>query len=158
DPTTNTFVEAAPAVAASALVTEGGYLNNMLGRNPATQGREHLNAYGDVPNLAYPQAGATFMPKVQSFIVIPHGSREPIMKGPAPLVQAADGRMLPEDRNALYLSFVSAVRDADEAPPSPPPAPGPGASGGQPGTSGTPGSDGTPGTPGGFSGGCSYGG
>ena len=28
-------------------MTEGGYLNNMLGRNPATQGREHLNAYGD---------------------------------------------------------------------------------------------------------------
>ncbi|MGZ4555763.1 MAG: hypothetical protein ACXVXZ_08455, partial [Mycobacteriaceae bacterium] len=164
DPTTNTFVTSAPAAAASSLVTEGGYLNNMLGRNPATQGREHLNAYGDIANLAYHVTGATFMPKVQSFIVIPHGSRQYIMKGTAPLVQAADGRMLPEDRNALYLSFVAAVRDADEAPPSPPPAPAPGANPGTPGTPGSdgtsaaPGSDGTAGTPGGFSGGCSYGG
>jgi hypothetical protein len=168
DPTTNTFPMSAPAVAASALPTEGGYLNNMLGRNPATQGREHLNAYADIPNLAYHVTGATFMPKVQSFMVIAHGSRQYLKNdgspGSAPLVQAADGRMLPEDRNALYLSFISAVRDADEPPPSPPPAPAAGANGGSDGTngtSGTPGSDGTPGTPGssgGFSGGCSYGG
>lgn len=164
DPATNTFIKAAEPTAASALVTEGGYLNNMLGRNPATQGREHLNAYGDIPNLAYHVAGATFMPKVKSFIIIPHGSREHILPGTAPKVQAADGRMLPEDRDALYLSFVAAVRDADEAPPSPPPAPAPGANNGTPGTPGSdgtsaqPGTDGTPGTPGGFSGGCSYGG
>jgi hypothetical protein len=160
DPATNTFLQAAQPTAASALVTEGGYLNNMLGRNPATQGREHLNAYGDIPNLAYHVAGATFMPKVKTFIIIPHGSREHIMPGSAPLVQAADGRMLPEDRNSLFLSFIAAVRDADEAPPSPPAAPGNNGNGtpGQDGTSGTPGTDGTPGTPGGFSGGCSYGG
>jgi len=164
DPKTNTFLKSAEPTAASALVTEGGYLNNMLGRNPATQGREHLNAYGDVPNLAYHVANATFMPKVKSFIIIPHTSREHILPGSAPKVMAADGRMLPEDRNSLFLSFVSAVRDADEAPPSPPPAAAPGANNGTPGTpgtdgtSGSAGSDGTPGTPGGFSGGCSYGG
>lgn len=158
----NTFPMTMQA-AVSAINTEGGYLNNMLGRNPGTQGREHLNCYGDVPNLAYhASTGTPFMPKVKSFFVVPHTSREHTVTptSPAPQVQAADGRMLPEDRNAMYLSFISAVRDADEPPPSPPPAPVAGGNNGTPGsdgTPGTPGSAGTPGAPGGFSGGCSYG-
>jgi hypothetical protein len=159
DPATNTFPMQMQA-AVSALNTEGGYLNNMLGRNPQTQGREHLNCYGDVQNLAYhASSGTPFMPKVKAFFIAAHTTREHVVTAstPAPLVQAADGRMLPEDRNSLFLSFISAVRDADEAPPSPPPAPVAG-NNGTPGSSGTPGSPGTDGQPGGFTGGCSYGG
>jgi MYXO-CTERM domain-containing protein len=81
--------------------------------------------------------------------------------------------MLPEDRNALYLTFVAGVRDAVQPAPPPPPAPanpptpgtgggmgngsggGNGATGGTAGTPGTPGTAGTPGSSGHFSSGCS---
>jgi len=148
--------------------SDGGYLSNMLGRNPGTQGRQHLNVLADVPNLGYHNQ---FMMKTKSFFVVPWAGRVNLTPtgantgSNAPQVLAADGRTLPEDRNGMFLSFVSAVRDADA--PAPPAAQPPGANDGTPGGStvipGTPGSDtsgtdGTGGNSGGFTGGCTYGG
>jgi hypothetical protein len=148
--------------------SDGGYLSNMLGRNPGTQGRQHLNVLADVTNLGYHQS---FMQKTKTFFVVPWAGRVNMtaagaqLGSSAPQVAAADGRTLPEDRNAMFISFVSATRDADA--PAPPAAQPPGANDGTPGSStvipGTPGSDtagsnGTDNGPGGFSGGCTYGG
>jgi MYXO-CTERM domain-containing protein len=166
-PPLGTVSSAAFALSFAAAVSpgnaDGGYLSNMLGRNPATQGRNHHNCMGDVPNIGYGVAGG-FMPKVKSFFLMPWNGRVNIADGktPVPTVTAIDGRVLPEDRNALFLSLVSAVRDADA--PAPPAAQPPGAQGGTPGSSdpgsaGTPGTAGsdTPGTQGHFVGGCSVG-
>lgn len=148
--------------------SDGGYLSNMLGRNPRTQGRQHLNVLADVQNPGYHQS---FMQKTKSFFVVPWAGRVNLtatgaqLGSAAPQVKAADGRTLPEDRNAMFVSFVSAVRDADA--PAPPAAQPPGASDGTPGSTtvipGSPGSDtagtdGTNGGSGGFTGGCTYGG
>jgi MYXO-CTERM domain-containing protein len=141
--------------AASSNNADSAYLSNMLGENPGTQGGGHLRGIGDVPNLAYGAGG--FMPHVKTFMVMPVASRLYINPATTPKVQSASG-LLPEDRNALFLSFVPALRDPQQAPP--PPATGNtggGVTPGSPGTPGDPGTPGTPGTPGGgsFSSGCS---
>jgi hypothetical protein len=136
---------------------DSGYLSNMLGRNPATQGRDHLRCLGDVPNPSYGVQNG-FMPKVKSFFLTPWAGRVAMDPATAPKVNG-----LPEDRNALYLTLVAAVHDKDQPIPAPasPGTPGdpgagptdPGATG-TPGTPGTPGTAGTPGTPGHYTGGC----
>ncbi len=162
DPSTKDFAQVA-AVAVSPTRADGGYLNNMLGRNPNTQGREHANVYGNIMNLGY---GKGFMPKVKSFMVAPWTGRVNINTGdPTKVAQVKgfNGQTYPEDRNAAFLSFIPAVRDVNTpAPPPPAPAGDPGSAGGTPPTGGPgdPGDPGTPGTPGtpamaGFAGGCS---
>ncbi len=159
DPVANKFSMVASA-AVSTDRTDGGYLNNMLGRNPNTQGREHLNCVGNVENLAY---HAGWMQKVKTMWATPWTGRVSIDPLKQTKILSADGRMLPEDRNALYLTFTAAVRDADLPPPAPPAAPDPTANGNgsEPGQTGTTppgtGTD-TPGQTGGFTGGCSFGG
>jgi len=157
DPMAKTLTQTAQA-AVSAQQADSGYLSNMLGRNPAQQGREHLRCIGDVANPGYGVANG-FMPKVKSFVVAPWGGRINMDPATAPKVNG-----LPEDRNALFLTFVAAVRDKD-LPPPPPPAPSPNpdqpgtpGSPGSPGMAGSPGTPGTPGTPAGFAAGCSMGG
>ena len=141
---------------------DGGYLNNMLGRNPATQGRNHLFCLGDVPNPGYGVTGG-FMPHVKTFILTPWTGRVAMDPTKAPLIASAEGKMVPEDRNAQFLTFVAGVRDAQQVPPpSAPPAgpqiPGASDNGNSTGTPGTPGDPGTTGTTGSFSSGCAMGG
>jgi MYXO-CTERM domain-containing protein len=137
------------AAAVSATDSDGAYLSNMYGRNPDTQGGGHPNCIGDVPNLGYGVAGG-FMPHVKSFILAPWVGRKG-WNATAPMVLAANGKMLPEDRNALYLTFVAGVRDAVQAAPPPP---GSVSSPSGSGMGGNGASGGTPGRSGHFSAGC----
>jgi MYXO-CTERM domain-containing protein len=82
---------------------DSGYLANLYGQNPNTQGRDFLRCMGDVPNPGHGVAGG-FMSTVETFFVAPHSGRQ---KG--------------ENKNALFLSFVPAKVDVptEPAPPQP---------------------------------------
>jgi MYXO-CTERM domain-containing protein len=149
------------AAAVSSVNADGAYLSNMAGENPNTQGGGHPHCVGDVPNVGYGVSGG-FMPHVKSFVLAPWVGRKG-WGATAPMVLAANGKMLPEDRNALYLTFVAGVRDAVQPAPPAPPAPpvvtnpgqSPGSGSGGNGNNGTPGTPGTPGSSGHFTSGCS---
>lgn len=158
---TQAFHTVVGSAAVSSTNADGGYLNNMLGRNPGTQGRNHLFCLGDVVNPSY---GATngFMPHVKTFIATPWSGRVQTPGTPAAMATQAlnaAGKMVPEDRNALFLTLVAAVRDPQApAPPAVQPPSNPNQIPGTaptPGTPGDPGTPGTPGTTGSFSSGCS---
>lgn len=67
---------------------DSGYIANLYGQNPNTQGRDFLRCIGDVPN---PGAGVEkgFMPNVKTFFAVPYTGKKP-----------------DEGKNALFLSFV----------------------------------------------------
>jgi hypothetical protein len=67
---------------------DSGFIANIYGNNPNTQGRDFLRCLGDVPN---PGAGVEggFMPNVTSFFAVPYTGRKP-----------------DEGKNALFLSLV----------------------------------------------------
>jgi MYXO-CTERM domain-containing protein len=67
---------------------DSGYLANLYGANPGTQGRDYMRGIAGVPN---PGAGVEggFMKEVKSFFVLPYAGMK---KG--------------EEKNALFLSFV----------------------------------------------------
>jgi MYXO-CTERM domain-containing protein len=82
---------------------DSGYLANLYGQNPNTQGRDFLRCLGDVPNPGHGVEGG-YMPTVETFFVAPHS-----------------GRQAMEKKNALFVSFVPAKVDVpvDPAPPEP---------------------------------------
>jgi MYXO-CTERM domain-containing protein len=82
---------------------DSGYLANLYGQNPNTQGRDFLRCMGDIPNPGHGVAGG-FMSTVETFFVAPHS-----------------GRQKDEKKNALFLSFVPAKVDVptEPAPPQP---------------------------------------
>lgn len=55
---------------------DGGYLANLYGNNPNTQGREFMRCIGDVPNPGYGNP-AGFRPDVQTFFVFPYAGMVP---------------------------------------------------------------------------------
>jgi MYXO-CTERM domain-containing protein len=131
---------------------DSGYLQNIYGQNPNTQGREFFRCAGNIPNPAYQVPGG-YKSTVKSFVAAPHAGR-----------QYENFEL--EPKNAMYLSLVPAETEV-VAPPEAPEAPtkppvGPGGSqnppGGEPPPSEDPdGSGWTPGLPQSSSG-CSVGG
>ncbi len=77
---------------------DGGYLANLYGNNPNTQGREFMRCIGDVPNPGFGNP-AGFRPDVQTFFVFPYAGQVP-----------------GEDKLSLFASFFPGV-----TPPAPPP-------------------------------------
>lgn len=69
---------------------DSGYLANLYGNNPNTQGRDFMRCIGDIPN---PGFGVTngFLPTVKSFFAFPFAGRVP-----------------GEDKNSLFLSLLPA--------------------------------------------------
>ena len=120
---------------------DSGYIANLYGNNPNTQGRDFLRCIGDVPNPGYGVDGG-YLPEVKTFFVTPYA-----------------GMVAGEPKNSLFVSFVPAWTPA-----IPPPAPGEDDPGNPPSDPSSPddGSDPTapadpgnpPGNPGTF-GGCS---
>ena len=103
---------------------DSGFIANIYGNNPNTQGRDFLRCIGDVPN---PGAGVEggFMPNVTTFFAVPYTGKKP-----------------DEGKNALFLSLVpghtteAVLPEApDEDDVTPPGGPGatPGESSGEPG-------------------------
>lgn len=80
---------------------DSGYLANIYGNNPNSQGRDFLRCTGDVPNPSYGK-DVGFKPNVKSFFIAPHA-----------------GRAVENDKNAMFVSFVPAEVDAKTKPGSP---------------------------------------
>jgi hypothetical protein len=80
---------------------DSGYLSNIYGQNPKTQGRDFLSCIGDVPNPGHGVAGG-FMPTVATFFVAPHS-----------------GRVTGDPKNALFLSLVPGRTDMPSTPTDP---------------------------------------
>ncbi|MFO0722617.1 MAG: hypothetical protein U1E65_02460 [Myxococcota bacterium] len=83
--------------AVGAYNADSGYLANIYGQNPNTQGRDFLRCIGDVPN---PGFGVTngFRPDVKTFFVFPYAGHT----GSQPL--PTDNT--PGEKNSLFLSFL----------------------------------------------------
>lgn len=93
---------------------DSGYIANIYGQNPGTQGREFLRCIGDVPNPGYGVQGG-YQSTVKSFFALPHTGRK---KG--------------EPKNALFLSLVAGGRDAIGSPAATPTPPSGSDPGGEP--------------------------
>ena len=78
-------------------LADGGYLANIYGQNPNNQGRDFMRCIGDVPNPGFGVEGG-YMPLVKTFFVLPYA-----------------GKVDPEPKNSLFLSFLPAY----EVPPEP---------------------------------------
>lgn len=85
-------------------MSDSGYLANIYGANPNTQGRDFMRAISNVPNPGDGVEGG-FMPEVKSFWVLPYAG----MDGSAP----------EEDKNALFVSFVPGHTNVPVDPESP---------------------------------------
>jgi MYXO-CTERM domain-containing protein len=94
---------------------DSGYLANLYGQNPNTQGRDFLRCTGDLKNPAHGDPDG-FMPDVETFVVAPLAGRKP-----------------GEPKNALWLSFVPGKTDVPVTPE--PPQEGTGSAGTGPSTS-----------------------
>lgn len=94
--------------AAGAYNADSGYLANLYGQNPNTQGRDFLRCIGDVPN---PGFGVTngFRPDVKTFFVFPYAGHTGAQ--PLPI-----GENTPGEKNSLFLSFLPAHVPAPVAP------------------------------------------
>lgn len=124
---------------------DSGYLANLYGNNPNTQGRDFVSCIGSIPNPGYGQATG-WQSDVKSFIVT-----------------ASYGMMNENDyKNSMFISFVPAYTPSQTLPPDDPGTPPPtGDNGGDNGDNGS--GDGTPSDPSspttsGSAGGCSTGG
>ncbi|HZF49789.1 MAG TPA: hypothetical protein VE093_14115 [Polyangiaceae bacterium] len=82
---------------------DSGYLPNLYGANPGTQGRDYMRGIAGVPNPGYGVEGG-FMKEVKSFFVLPYAGMK---KG--------------EEKNALFLSFVPGQTGAPVVPEPPDP-------------------------------------
>src|SRR4051812_39969790 len=80
---------------------DSGYLSNLWGRNPRTQGRNFLRCIGDVANPNYGKSGA-WMSHVKTFFVAPSNGSDP---------RSADGAV----KLGLNLTFASGEVDAASA-------------------------------------------
>lgn len=80
---------------------DSGYIANIYGQNPNTQGRDFLRCIGDVPNPGHGLPNG-YQKTVESFFVAPHA-----------------GRIPGEPKNALFLGFVPGKTDkpVDPEPP-----------------------------------------
>lgn len=89
----------------------GGYLANMLGENPGTQGREFVSCQGGVANPGFGVAGG-FMPKVKNFFIMPFtGRKDPVPSSTTPFA-------------GQWLSLVPGALASGSQPPPPPPGDG----------------------------------
>ncbi len=82
---------------------DSGYLANIYGANPNTQGRDFMRAIANVPNPGDGVDGG-FMPDVKSFWILPYAGM--------------DGSP-DEDKNALYVSFVPGHTNKPVSPEAP---------------------------------------
>ncbi len=80
---------------------DAGYLANIYGHNPNTQGRDFLRCVGDVPNPGYGVEGG-YKANVKTFTAAPHAGRE-----------------TGEPKNAMWLGLVPGV-SLDPVQPGPP--------------------------------------
>lgn len=80
---------------------DSGFLSNIYGQNPNTQGRDFLSCTGDIKNPGHGVKGG-YMSNVETFLLAPHSGRNP-----------------GEQKNALFLSFVPSKTDAPALPQQP---------------------------------------
>ena len=80
---------------------DSGYIANIYGQNPNTQGRDFLRCIGDVPNPGHGLPNG-YQSNVESFFVAPHA-----------------GRIPGEPKNALFLGFVPGKTDKPVVPEPP---------------------------------------
>jgi MYXO-CTERM domain-containing protein len=80
---------------------DSGFLSNIYGQNPTTQGRDFLTCTGDIANPGHGVKGG-YMSNVETFLLAPHSGRNP-----------------GEPKNALFLSFVPSKTDAPALPQQP---------------------------------------
>jgi hypothetical protein len=80
---------------------DSGYLANIYGQNPNTQGRDFLRCIGDVPNPGFGTAGA-FMSESKSLFAIPYAGRKP-----------------DDEKNALFMSLIPGETSAPIGPNGP---------------------------------------
>ena len=88
---------------------DSGYIANIYGNNPGTQGRDFLRCIGDVANPGFGISGG-FRPDVKTFFALPYAGRKP-----------------GQPKNALFLSLLPG--EIVPASPGPGPTPTPGGSG-----------------------------
>ena len=69
---------------------DSGYLANLYGQNPNTQGRDFMRCIGDIPNPGFGVANG-FLPTVKSFFAFPYAGLVP-----------------GEEKNSLFLSLLPA--------------------------------------------------
>ncbi|MEO7326957.1 MAG: hypothetical protein ABI193_00155 [Minicystis sp.] len=86
---------------------DSGYLANLYGQNPNTQGRDFLRCIGDVANPGHGLPNG-FQKNVETFFVAPHA-----------------GRIPGEPKNALFLGFVPGKTDKPVVPEPPQDVPPP---------------------------------
>jgi len=80
---------------------DSGYLSNMYGDNPGTQGRDFMRCIGDIPNPGHGIKDG-FMPDVKTFFAA-----------------AIAGREVGSPKNSLYLSLLPAETDTAGTPGNP---------------------------------------
>src|SRR6185436_10139560 len=80
---------------------DSGYLANMYGDNPGTQGRDFMRCIGDIPNPGHGIDGG-YMPDVKTF-----------------WASAIPGREVGTPKNSLYLSLLPAETDTVGTPGNP---------------------------------------
>lgn len=87
---------------------DAGYLQNIYGQNPNTQGREYFRCAGNIPNPAYLVEGG-YKSTVKSFVAAPHTGRQ-------------YENFENEPKNAMFMSLIPAETQI-VLPPEPPSAP-----------------------------------
>jgi hypothetical protein len=86
---------------------DSGYLANIYGNNPHTQGRDFMRCIGNVPNPGFGVTGG-FMSDTKSFFIAPSSGMK-------------DG----QKKNSAFISFVPAVTTVAQPPVDPPTPPPP---------------------------------